>query len=161
MLGKSKAASSKSQSSLPIPVIAADKYIEVLQMNIEAAALGSAASGALGGTAIDALYNLKYTRPQKVGHHAYLIAVYFANNLHRASLDPVRYPEGVRNIAALLNNGYRAHGTVSGFWHGSWVQNLLQREGTHFMENSMQEFLLKYASKYGVIGSRLGAEYGE
>ncbi len=159
MLGKAKAASPKSQSSLPFPVLAADKYIEILQLHIEAAGLGSPASGALGGTAIDALWDLKYTKPKKVGPRAYLISIYFSNNLHRASLDPLRYPEGVRNLAALLNNGYTAHGTVSGIWHGEWIQNLLNRSGTHFMGESMREFLMNYASKYGVIGSRFGPDY--
>ena len=80
--------------------------------------------------------------------------------------------EGVNNIVALFNNGYRAQGYAYGDWRGhgitylfnspgesfSWVRSRKEREALHFMQEAIAEFNNTYSSKYGATAI-LGAEY--
>lgn len=136
--------------SIHTPEEAADKFIEVLINQIESCAGSDHASGALGGTAISALVNLSHSSPTKVGKNRYVIEVSFNDDLYRYSLVPSKY-DGINNIAALLNSGYSAGHTVHGMWHGNKISSLPMRDGAHFIDNAVNEFMSNYAGEYGVV----------
>lgn len=138
---------------------AAAKFIEVLQKEIESLGAGGAYSnGNLGNTAIDALTQLEHGGVHKVGKNKYQIGVWFAGDLHRDSLAPDEY-SGIDNIAALLNNGYSAGHTVYGVWHGDNIASLTQRDGAHFIDSAVRNYMANYASEYGVISIEVADIY--
>lgn len=137
--------------------MAAAKFIEVLQNEIQSHAVSSGgggfSAGGLGATAIDALIKLEHGEPVKVGRNRYQIGVWFTDDLSRESLAPGKY-EGVENIAALLNSGYTAGHRVYGIWKGHGDErraSLVERDGAHFIENAIRDYMANYASEYGVI----------
>ena len=141
---------------------AAEKFIEVLKAEIENCAGADVAAGQLGATAVRALLNLEYGTPVKIGQNRYQIGVSFANNLSRDSLAPDEYPEGIENIAALLNKGYDAKNTVYGIWYGRTSYNipsLQNRAGAHFIENAIRKYMDGYAKEYGVIDIQVDDVY--
>lgn len=136
---------------------AATKFIEVLQNEIESLGVsddGDFSSGNLGSTAVSALTKLNHGTPIKVGKYKYLVEIYFAEDLHRDSLVPDKY-DGIDNIAALLNSGYKAGNAVYGIWSGhnsdQPITSLTRREGAHFIESAIRNFMANYAAEYGVI----------
>lgn len=142
-----------SGGSPPNPSDAAKRFIEVLQAEIQSHAGMSASSGGLGSTAIDALIKLEHGAPVKVGRNRYQIEVRFTEDLRRDSLDPSVFDD-IDNIAALLNSGYSAAKTVYGIWlgHSPWnIPSLQHRDGAHFIENAIRNFMANYAHEYGVI----------
>lgn len=133
---------------------AAEKFIEVLKNEICSHAGSNYAGGELGKTAIDALMNLEHSVPKEMGDNLYQIEVWFSGDLRRESLDPDVYPEGIDNIAALLNNGYDAGHRVYGVWMGHWpwsIPSLPMRDGTHFVDNAIRTYMSSYANEYGVV----------
>lgn len=133
---------------------AADKFIDVLKAEIQSHAGTNYSAGNLGRTAISALMNIQHGQPVEIGDNLYQIEVWFANDLHRDSLDVDWFPEGIDNIAALLNNGYAAGHTVYGVWmnHSPWnIPSLTMRDGTHFVDNAIKTYMANYAKEYGVV----------
>lgn len=140
--------------------MAAAKFIEVLQNEIKSNAMADGGGGlsgrGLGATAVSALTKLQHGDPVKVGKNRYQIAIWFSDDLHRDSLAPDHY-DGVENVAALLNKGYSAANTVYGTWPGHGyasdfnIPSLQHREGLHFVENAIREYMANYAKEYGVI----------
>ena len=141
--------------------MAAAKFIEVLQNEINSHAIAEGGGGlngrGLGATAVSALTKLQHGAPVKVGKNRYQIEVWFEGDLSRDSLAPDEYPEGIDNIAALLNKGYNAANTVYGIWAGHGyagsfnIPSLREREGLHFIENAIRDYMANYAPEYGVI----------
>lgn len=139
--------------------MAAAKFIEVLQNEIRSLGAGGGyANGKLGGTAVGALTQLEHGSVQKIGKNKYQIEVWFADDLHRDSLAPDEY-DGVKNIAALLNNGYSAGNTVYGTWHGNQTASITQRDGARFIESAIHNYMANYASEYGVINIEVADIY--
>ena len=139
------------------PDFAAAKFIEVLRNEIASHAAseggGGFSNGSLGSTAVAALQALKHGEPYSVGNGQYKIQVWFENDLSRESLAPDKY-DGVENIAALLNSGYTAGHAVYGIWKGHGDErraSLVERDGAHFIEQAIRDFMGNYASEYGVI----------
>lgn len=140
--------------------MAAAKFIEVLQNEINSHAIAEGGGGlngrGLGATAVSALTKLEHGTPVKVGKNQYQIEVWFSNNLSRESLAPDHY-DGIDNLAALLNKGYSAANTVYGTWVGHGyadhfnIPSLREREGLHFIENAIRDYMANYATEYGVI----------
>ena len=137
--------------------MAAAKFIEVLQNEIKSHAAseggGGFSAGGLGSTAVDSLIKLEHGEPVKVGKNRYQIGVWFTEDLSRESLAPDKY-DGVENIAALLNTGYTAGHRVYGIWKGHGDErraSLVERDGAHFIENAIRDYMANYASEYGVI----------
>lgn len=137
--------------------MAAAKFIEVLQNEIQSHAVsaggGGFSAGGLGSTAIEALIKLEHDQPVKVGRNRYQIGVWFTGDLSRESLVPGKY-DGVENIAALLNTGYTAGHRVYGVWKGHGDErraSLTERDGAHFIENAIRDYMANYAKEYGVI----------
>lgn len=143
--------STSQTGSIHTPEEAADKFISVLRQEILSHAGTNAADGDLGATAIEALSELDFTAPKNIGGNKYQIAIYFKNDLGRESLAPSSFPDGIQNIAALLNTGYSAGHVVRGVWHGEDALSLRQRSGTNFIDNAIRDFMGNYAIDYGVI----------
>ena len=141
--------------------MAAAKFIEVLQKEIQSNAIADGGGGlsgrGLGVTAVQALTKLRHGSPVKVGKNKYQIEVWFEGDLHRDSLAPDYFDKGIDNIAALLNKGYSAAHTVYGTWPGHGyadyfnIPSLREREGLHFVENAIRDYMANYAKEYGVI----------
>ena len=81
--------------------------------------------------------------------------------LHRKSLNPERYPEGLNDVVKLFVTGYRAKGTVKGIWVGHGDEEIWSRrsrDANDFMSLAVREF----NSKYGQVATaELGEEYKE
>lgn len=132
---------------------AAMKFAEVLSKEVHSCAGSVPASGQLGRTAISALSSMNISPPEKTAKYRYQIGVSFSGDMSRDSLDPSYFPEGIDNIAALLNNGYSAKSTVYGVWlnHSPWnIKSLTNRTGAHFIDNAVQSFKTGDAPKYGI-----------
>lgn len=148
------------------PEEAADKFVEVLKKEINSHAMsqGGLSGRGLGGTAIDALTNIEHGAPIKLDKTHYQIEVWFSGNLHRDSLAP-DYFDGIDNIVALLNRGYSARNVVYGTWVGHGyadsfnIPSLQHREGLHFIENAVTDYMSNYSNKYGVIDIRVDDIY--
>ena len=146
------------------PRRAAQKFIEVLQAEVQSCAGMSAADGGLGDTAVAALTQLTHGEPQKVGFNRYQISVSFKGKLERDSLDP-SYFDGVDNIAAVLNKGYSAKHTVYGTWPGHGyadvfnMPSLRERAGAHFIESAIRSYMANYAHEYGVVDIEVDEVY--
>lgn len=135
------------------PEDAASKFIEVLHKSIESHIGQDYSNGQLSELAYDALYELNYSKPYRVGD-SYYIDIYFDSDLHRESVAPDRY-DGIDNIAALLNNGYRANDAVFGVWEkhngeSAFIMSLPFRDGAHFVEQAINDFMGNYSSEYNV-----------
>ncbi len=83
-------------------------------------------------------------------------------SLRRDSLYKDKYPEGVDNIIALFDNGYKARKPVYGFWNtaGKTVSSVTERPALHFMQEAIDEFNAKYGSLYG-CKAVLGKQYNK
>lgn len=136
---------------MPTPVEAASKFISVLWLTISALRSPDGYSpGLLGPAAIEALSDIDYTSPHKIGRGRYSIGIYFVNDMSRMSLYPEKY-DGIDNIAALLNNGFGpTRGSVYGVWHGKHIEGLRKRVGAGFMQQARSDFLGNYGSDLGV-----------
>lgn len=73
------------------------------------------------------------------------------DEIRRPSLYEDGYSEGVYDIVALLNRGYRAEDHVYGQWHGAAVKSLQARDGLHFLEAAVDEFNQRYAGVATVV----------
>lgn len=111
--------------------------------------------------------SLACSRPFKMPDGSYEMYIYFEDDLHRESLNPESY-DGVRNIVALLNNGYHASDYAYGFWDnhaytGEWnvlrqgygdnfayIRSMKDRQGLHFIQQAVQDFNGNYGSEFNV-----------
>jgi len=148
--------------------MAADKFIEVLQNEIQSHAVAEGGGGlngrGLGATAVSALTKLQHGAPIKIGKNRYEIEVWFSDNLSRDSL-ALDFYDGIDNIAALLNKGYSAANTVYGIWSGHGhggsfnIPSLREREGLHFIESAIRNYMANYALDYGVVDIKVDSIY--
>lgn len=106
--------------------------------------------------------SLRYSQPVVSGDYA-KVDIRFDDDLHRNSLYPEKYPEGVDNIIALFNNGYKADNYVYGVWQnhsataggrsdkeGAYIRSRLSRGGLSFMQRAVEDFNQSYGAKYNV-----------
>lgn len=130
--------------SFHTPDEVANKFIEVLKQTI--------GSSGLSSNAIDAISNFYHTAPSGVGGGKYTIRIYFGGDLSRDSLGPKKYPEGINDLAELLNDGVdHTMKQVWGTWHGKHYGSRTVIPGAHFMEEAVNTFMSSYAKEYGVI----------
>ncbi len=66
--------------------------------------------------------------------------------VHRDSLYPEKYPEGVDNIVRLFSVGYSTDQRVFGRWKGENIPSALRLGGSAFMQQAVAEFNDKYTS---------------
>lgn len=166
MLGKMTLSSGGAQGTIHTPEEAAMKFIEVLSYAMDSHVGSNYSGGQISKLARDALTGLEYGKAYKYPGETdvYHIDIWFDVEKHRESLDPKKYPEGIDNIIALLNSGYDASGSVWGVWTdhkgnrstdelGNVVDipSLPHREGSHFIEQAIRDFLGNYGSEYNVF----------
>lgn len=106
--------------------------------------------GSLGLTAVEALMDINVSKPVSCGDGLYSIEISFAGDLTRPSLVPSKF-DGVRNLAALLNNGYDARRSVHGIWHGEDKWSLMRRQGANFIGSAVTKFKSSCSSKYNIV----------
>lgn len=130
--------------SFHTPDEVAKKFIDVLDQTINSSGLSS--------KAITAISNFDHSAPYGVGGGKYTITVYFRGDLSRESLSPQKYPEGIDNLAELLNDGVEhTMKRVWGTWHGEHYGSRTVIPGAYFMEEAVKTFMSSYAKEYGVI----------
>lgn len=100
--------------------------------------------------------------------------LFFGGDLHRDSLYSDGY-DGVRNIVAVLNNGYHARDYVYGDWEShspigesvfdgrsidssAFIRSRKDREGLHFIQQAIADFNESYGADYNVTAFA-GEEY--
>jgi len=105
---------------------------------------------------------------------SFTIFITFGDDLHRDSLYSDGY-DGVRNIVAVLNNGYHARDYVYGDWDGhaptgeskfdgrsidtsAFIRSRKDREGLHFIQQAVQDFNGNYGADYNVTAI-VGEDY--
>jgi len=71
--------------------------------------------------------------------------------LHRESLRPDLYPDGLDNIVLLFAHGYNARNPVMGQWKNSRsyphiILSLQRREPNNFLQEAVEEFNSKGSS---------------
>lgn len=138
---------------------AATKLIKALQ--------DTARSYSLPSSVMEHFDKLKCSNIHKMPDGSSVIYVYFGGDLHRDSLYSEGY-DGVRNIIALLNNGYRAKDYVYGWWNNhtptgdsqyrsggfdaqdAWIRSRKDREGLNFIGQAIQDFNKNYGSDFNV-----------
>jgi len=141
----------------------AEQFINILKAHINESAGFDYAGGNLGSTAVAAFKNINYSDPKMIDsgtaigsntmYYSYKISIYFTDNLHRDSLNPNKYPNGVQDIVVLLDHGYSASGSVAGVWKGHTdkpIKSLKKREGAYFVEEAIREYMDTYARIHGV-----------
>lgn len=136
---------------------AGNRFIEVLKAKIQERAGDDYSSGELGQTAIAIASTLSASAPKQDGN-MFIIDISFSGDLARQSLNPDKY-DGVDNIVALLNNGYDAAKRVSGVWHGEKYLSLKHRDGAHFIQDAVDEFMSSEAALYGVTEINVSEKY--
>lgn len=120
--------------------------------------------------------SLDYTTPAHIGDGEYMVSVYFADDLHRDSLENDLGYEGIDNIIALFNNGAHAGNFVYGWWNehspttdetafrsigvrdSVWTRSKKDREGLHFIQQAVSDFNGNYGSMYNVTATA-GSDY--
>ncbi len=110
--------------------------------------------------------HLDYSKIFEMPDGSAVIYVYFADDLHRDSLYSDGY-DGVRNIVALLNNGYHAKDYVYGYWDGHstagasqfdirstdtdvFIRSRKDREGLQFIQQAIRDFNGNYGADFNV-----------
>jgi len=105
---------------------------------------------------------------------SFTIYITFDDDLHRDSLYSDGY-EGVRNIVAVLNNGYHAKNYVYGDWDNhaptgeskfdgrsidtsAFIRSRKDREGLHFIQQAVQDFNGNYGADFNVTAI-VGEDY--
>lgn len=139
--------------------MAASKLISVLK--------STAQSYDLPASVMRHFDSLDCSRPFRMSDGSYEMFIYFGDDLHRDSLYSDGY-DGVRNIVAVLNNGYHAKDYVYGDWDGhsptgtsrfdgrsiessAHIRSLKDRAGLHFIQQAVQDFNGNYGSDFNVI----------
>jgi len=146
---------------------AADKLISVIR--------STAASYGLPASVMAHIDSLDYSRIYTtMPDGTSVIYLYFEDDMHRDSLYPEGY-DGVRNIVALLNNGYHAANYVYGHWDNhstaggsvfdgrsidssTYIRSRKDREGLHFIQQAVADFNGSYGSEYNATAVA-GSEY--
>lgn len=137
---------------------AADKMISVLR--------STAQSYGLPASVMKHFDSLDCSGVYEMPDGSSVVYVYFMDDLHRDSLSPEGY-DGVRNIVALLNNGYHAKNYVYGYWEGhsptgesrfdgrsidtsAYIRSRKDREGLQFIQQAINDFNGNYGSDFNV-----------
>lgn len=88
--------------------------------------------------------------------HWYVEITLNPESVHRDSLYPKGYPEGVENIVLHFAHGWNADGTVYGEWHEKHVSSRQSRSPNNYLENAVSEINSKTK---GVLKAELSPEY--
>lgn len=139
-------------------LVAADKMISVLR--------STAQSYGLPASVMKHFDSLDYSSVYEMLDGTSMVYIYFMDALHRDSLQPEGY-DGVRNIVALLNNGYHAKNYVYGYWEGhsptgeskfdgrstdtdAYIRSRKDREGLQFIQQAINDFNGNYGADFNV-----------
>lgn len=146
--------------------VVAEKYLEYLyQYSVSNPQMGDAITKIIQET----MANAFISEPTKVGKGQYKVQVIFDKELLRR--DSLTYTRGgarasgsgIDNIIALFNNGYDidAAKVPYGLWatHGVKVRARQHRDQLQFMQQTVEEFLVKFKKQFDIISIELGSVY--
>ena len=120
---------------------AADEFIAVLKREIDSCGLDPEVASAIADS-------IEHDSPTKINSNKYSINVQFSDDMTRPSLNP---NDELNNLALLMNDGFsHTKHAVRGIWHGKEIIGLRERDGKHFIESAILQFMNNYARKYGV-----------
>lgn len=109
--------------------------------------------------------SLRYSKAKHRPDGTSVIYIYFNDDLQRDSLYPDGYGDGVSNIIALLNNGYRAKNYVYGNWDNhsptgeydgrsinssAYIRSRKDREGLYFIQQAIDDFNKNFGTQFNV-----------
>lgn len=137
---------------------AASKMISVLR--------STAQSYGLPASVMKHFDSLECSKIYEMADGTSVIYIYFEDDLHRDSLYSDGY-DGIKNIVALLNNGYHAKDYVYGYWEGhspageskfdgrsidtsAYIRSRKDREGLQFIQQAIQDFNGNYGADFNV-----------
>lgn len=113
-----------------------------------------------------------YVNKKDKNKYIFSADINFEGDMHRQSLAPEYYGNGIENIAALLNNGYSAAHIISGEWVGHMsdagalggsrktIPSLQTRPGAQFIQNAVRAFESSdAATKNHVINIQINSIY--
>lgn len=130
---------------------AAEKFIEVLRNHINTSGLSSNAAAAL--------QDLAFGEPVCSGTKC-TIKVFFDGDMHRDSLAPSSYPEGIDRLDELLDQGVgHKMRPVRGEWHGNTVMSRTTIPGAYFIDAAIRDFMVSYGAEYNVTNIDVDYEH--
>ena len=68
----------------------------------------------------------------------------------RESVQPDKYPDGIKDILVLLDSGYHASSPTYGPWHGRIIKTRDTFAGYHFIDQAIKEFKNNYKKSLNV-----------
>lgn len=126
---------------------AADKFISILQARIDSSGLSAEVVAEINSLERD-------DSPAKIRDDLYSISIQFSGDMTRPSLNP---NDELDNLAFLLNDGFGpTRRAVRGVWHSRsrgediMIVGLRGRDGRHFIDDAIKDFMDGYAKEYGV-----------
>lgn len=137
--GKFDTYCSSSDSKISKSAISEEKAIQIVNMAGEelAQCISSALnSSGLTPGAIATVGSITPESAYKVSNGVYSVGV----NIDRQYRESLTLMSSVRDMAALLNEGYSARKQVYGYWHGSMIGSLQERPKTDFVGRGIENF---------------------
>ena len=144
-----------------------DEFIDTVQYHMNTEIVGDETVKSVKDHANSLSASAPVLRPDG----SFEIAVYFRDDLSRDSLTALpgsKYAkangqtgEGIKNIVALFNNGYKARSQVYGTWvkHGINVSSMPERYPIHFLQHAIEDFN-SHRSEDVLVYAELNKEYG-
>lgn len=71
---------------------------------------------------------------------AVMIIRFLSESVHRPSLDPEKYPNGIADIVVHLDHGWDAKHVTGGLWHGEYYLSRQHAERQDFLQDAVDEF---------------------
>ena len=130
-----------SSGSFHTPYEAGQKFADVLYDTM---------TDKLGYDVANSIGPISSSMPFKRPDGRWQVPVYFVEDLHRDSLYEKGYPNGIDNIAALLNAGATMGDHVYGYWHGNFTISRTQIPHSNFVQKAIDDFLGNYGNEYNV-----------
>ena len=123
--------------------VVTSKFIQVLRDAVD--------NSNLSANARDAVNDFDSTNPEMASDDSFIVGVYFDGDMSRPSLNTERYPEGIDDIAALLDKGvdHKMH-VVRGEWHGKEIYSRTVIKGENFIQDAIDDFNGNFAAEYDV-----------
>lgn len=123
---------------------AGEQFIKVLESHIRLSGMSEEAVSAIDG--------FSASEPALSGDN-YRVVISYTNDLHRESLDPEEYPEGLYDLAGLFDLGSVTHHSVRGMWksRGITIFSSGHTPAYYFEENAIDDFAYAYGEQYHVV----------
>ena len=75
-----------------------------------------------------------------IDEEAVMIIRFLSESVHRPSLDPEKYPNGIADIVVHLDHGWDAKHVTGGLWHGEYYLSRQHAGRRDFLQDAVDEF---------------------